>query len=350
MTNQDDTPNRSLHRTGATFVEADPQAIAAMEQFERTVDPDGAASARTLLVLGGSGFLSGAVVRYGLIQGYRVWTLTRGQRPLPPGVTNLVADRADAPAFAQMIARAGVRWDLVVDCIGFTPRDIQQDLDVLAPVARHLVFVSTDFVYDPARRLIPQTEDTDAYLADGYGGQKRRSEQALLAAEVGDLRWTIMRPCHIYGPGSQLGCLPLHGRDPQVIARLRAGEPLRLVGGGYFLQQPVFVDDLAQTIVGLGGSAAADRQVLNVAGPEIVESREYYRLIAEALDVPLTIEEVGVDAYRRDHPEAAPFLCHRVYDLRRLQQSGAPVPQTLLKAGLRAHVASLLAHAKGIAA
>ena len=31
------------------------------------------------------------------------------------------------------------------------------------------------------------------------------------------MQWTILRPCHIYGPGSQLGCLPLHGRDPKLI-------------------------------------------------------------------------------------------------------------------------------------
>jgi nucleoside-diphosphate-sugar epimerase len=325
------------------FRKDDEREIAEMEEFERTVDPDGATESRTLLVIGGSGFLSGAVVRYGLAQGYSVWTLTRGRRPVPAGATSLVADRADAAAFAQAIDQAGVRWDLVVDCIGFAPRDVRQDLDLFASTARHLVFVSTDFVYDPARRRIPQAEESDSYLADGYGGQKRRCEQALSEADAGDLRWTIVRPCHIYGPGSQLGCLPLHGRDPQLLSRLQAGEPLRLVGGGYFLQQPVFVDDLAQTILGLGATAAADRQIFCVAGPEIVESREYYRLIAEALGTRLTIEEVAVDAYLRDHPEAAPFLCHRVYDLRKLQQTGAFLPQTPLEAGLRAHVASLLA-------
>jgi hypothetical protein len=44
---------------------------------------------------------------------------------------------------------------LVVDCIGFAPADIQQGIMVLAPLAQHLVFVSSDFAYDPARRRIP---------------------------------------------------------------------------------------------------------------------------------------------------------------------------------------------------
>jgi nucleoside-diphosphate-sugar epimerase len=295
-----------------------------------------------ILVIGGSGFLSGTIVSSALARGHQVWALTRGKRPVPAGVRGLVADRGDHTAFAQALAGAQTQWDLVVDCIGFAPADLQQDLMVLAPLAQHLVFVSSDFVYDPARRRIPQREETDAYLMDGYGGQKRRCEEVLIAAGTRALPWTIVRPCHIYGPGSQLGCLPLHGRDAQLIARLRGGEPLQLVGGGYFLQQPVLATDLAQTILSMAGRPSTYGQIYGVAGPEIVESRTYYQRIAEILGVALAIEEVPVDAYRREHPESAPFLCHRVYDLHTLQESGASMPQTPLVSGLRSHVASLI--------
>jgi nucleoside-diphosphate-sugar epimerase len=252
-----------------------------------------------------------------------------------------VTDRADHAALAQAVAGAGTHWDLVVDCIGFAPADARQDIDVLAPLASHLVFVSTDFVYDPARRRLPQAEDGD-YTTEGYGGQKRQAELELIRAGDAAMRWTIVRPCHIYGPGSQLGCLPAHGRDPQLIARLRASEPLQLVGGGHFLQQPVLADDLAQTIVSMLGNVATYGQVFCVAGPEIVESREYYRIIAESLGVGLEVNELPVGQYLRDHPEAAPFLCHRIYDMRKLHAAGVAVPRTPLEQGLRAHVASLL--------
>ncbi|MBC8076202.1 MAG: NAD-dependent epimerase/dehydratase family protein [Chloroflexales bacterium] len=295
-----------------------------------------------VLIIGGSGFLSGTVARSALALGHQVWTLTRGQRPTPVGVHELVADRGDHGAFAQALAGAQTHWDLVVDCIGFAPADIQQDLAVLAPLAQQLVFVSSDFVYDPARRRIPQSEETDAYLTEGYGGQKRRCELELIAAGTGTLPWTIVRPCHIYGPGSQLGCLPLHGRDPQLIARLRAGEPLQLVGGGHFLQQPVLAADLAQTILNMAGQRATYGEIFCVAGPEIVESRTYYHLIANILGVALEIVEVPVGPYLHAHPEAAPFLCHRVYELDKLHRSGVSMPQTSLEEGLRSHVASLL--------
>lgn len=69
-----------------------------------------------VLVLGGSGFVSGALARQALARGCRVWTLTRGQRPLPQGAAGLCADRKDSAAFARALAGAGVRWDLAVDC------------------------------------------------------------------------------------------------------------------------------------------------------------------------------------------------------------------------------------------
>jgi nucleoside-diphosphate-sugar epimerase len=294
-----------------------------------------------LLILGGSGFLSGTLARAALNRGQRVWALTRGQRPLPAGVIGLVADRRDQAGFAAALAGARVHWDLVVDCIAFAPQDIQQDIAVLGALTRQLLFVSTDFVYEPARRRFPQNEETEHYTSQGYGAQKRLCELELQQRTKGDMPWTIVRPCHIYGPGSQLGCLPAHGRDPQLITRLQAGESLRLVGGGHFLQQPVLAEDLVRVILDLGGRASAFWQTVCVAGPEFVESCEYYRMIAEILGVELRIEELPVGAYLTEHPEAAAFLCHRIYDLTRLRDSGISPPATPLAAGLRKQVASL---------
>ena len=155
---------------------------------------------------------------------------------------------------------------------------------------------------------------------------------ARTALKQGHTVWTIMRPCHIYGPTSQLGCLPLHGRDPELIVKLHAGKPLQLVGGGHFLQQPILADDLAQTILSVPGNTRAQHMIFNTAGPDIIESWQYYRIVADVLEVELTVEEAPVSAYRAEHPEAAPFLCHRIYDLRRLEQYGLQAA-TLVKDG-----------------
>ncbi|MCC6444540.1 MAG: NAD-dependent epimerase/dehydratase family protein [Armatimonadetes bacterium] len=298
-----------------------------------------------ILILGGSGFVSGTLARLAVSRGHRVWAVTRGQRPLPEGVIGLVADRKDTPALESAIRAPGVRWNLVADCIAYEEGDIRQNIALFRERADQMVFISTDFVFDPQRRRFPQPEESDHYLSDGYGGLKRRAELALMAEDTGAMKWTILRPCHIYGPGSELGCLPFHGRDPQIISRLRAGETLRLAGGGHFLQQPIFARDLAETILSAAGNAAACGRIFQAAGPDIVESRDYYRIIADALGVDLKIEEVPVDRCRAEHPETASFLCHRIYDLSRLAACGLSVPSTPIRDGLCQHLESLLARA-----
>ena len=59
-----------------------------------------------LLVIGGSGFVSGTLTRTAQAYGWDVWTVTRRQRPVPEGVTALVADRYDEAAFAAAIRGA----------------------------------------------------------------------------------------------------------------------------------------------------------------------------------------------------------------------------------------------------
>jgi len=299
-------------------------------------------AASRILIVGGSGFLSGTIARVARAQGHAVWGITRGDRPLPDGVLGLVADRHDPAAFAQAISGAKQEWDLVVDCIAFRPEDARQDLAVFPAVARHLVLVSTDFVYDPAHRRFPQDEASSHYVTDGYGGAKRHCEVSLIEGDSGGMAWSIVRPCHIYGPGSQLGCLPLHGRDRELIARLQSGETLQLVGGGHFLQQPVLARDLAELILSMAGNAQTYGQVFCAAGPDVIESRDYYRIIAEILGVEMRVEEVPVAERLAAHPADAPFLCHRIYDLGRLRAAGALLPATPIAVGLRAHVESLM--------
>ena len=138
-----------------------------------------------ILILGGSGFLSGTLARTALALGSETWVLTRNRRPLPDGVHAIVADRKDPNAIARSIANATTQWDLVVDCIGYQPADAVQDLTLFRERTPHLVFISTDFVFDPTQRQFPQAEESDHYAQSGYGGDKRRCELELLNGDPG---------------------------------------------------------------------------------------------------------------------------------------------------------------------
>lgn len=295
-----------------------------------------------ILLIGGSGFVSGTLARTAVQAGHAVWAVTRGKRPLPEGITGITVDRHDRETFQRLIDAVDAYWDLVVDVVGYQVEDAQQDIEVFSQKAKHLVFISTDFVYEPSKRRFPQSEEPAEYNTEGYGGGKRACEREFMTRDTGDMAWTVLRPPHIYGPGSLLGCLPLHGRDPELIQTLRAGTPLQLVGSGHFLQQPVFVSDLAETVLSCAGNPQVYNQIFNVAGPDVIESRHFYQIIADILDVALRIEEIPVDAYWRDQPDKRNFLCHRFYNLQKLHDHHLKVPQTSLKDGLHRHVASIV--------
>lgn len=293
------------------------------------------------LIIGGTGHVSGALARRCVSAGHRVWILTRGRRPSPAGVTALVADRHDEEAMAAAVEGAGTSWDMVVDCICYTPGDMDQDIRLFRGRAGRFILVSTDFVFDPARRRFPQPEEADSWVnpaQNPYGYDKRLCEKKLFDGLFDPVEWTVFRPCHIYGPPSLLGCLPLHGRDPDLLEKMRAGETLRLVDGGRFLQQPVSAEDLAATIASAAENQKCGGRVFNVAGPDIVESVEYYRIVAGVVGARLSVEEIPAGSFLAENPGRASFICHRIYDLKALRESGLAVPATPLAEGLRAHV------------
>ena len=296
-----------------------------------------------ILLIGGSGFVSGTTAHQALAQGHNVWAVTRGQRPLLDGVTPVTVNRDDREEFAKTIASLNQTWDLVIDGIGYDPEDAQQDIAVLKDKTDHLVFISTDFVFDPAHRQFPQLEETDHYLTDTYGGKKRLCELEFINGDTGKMNWTVVRPCHIYGPGSKLGCLPNHGRDDNLIDHIRAGKPLELVGGGHFLQQPILAKDLANLMLSTLGNAQTHNQIFQAAGPEIIESREFYFIIADILGVDRPdIIELPVGDYLKENPGRASFCCHRIYSLDKLESAGVAVPATPVYDGLNEHVESML--------
>jgi nucleoside-diphosphate-sugar epimerase len=290
--------------------------------------------AKRILILGGSGFVSGTLARMAVDRGHEVTVVTRGRRAVPSGASVVTVDRNDRAAFRRCLSTLP-EWDLVVDTIGYTPDDTRQDVTVFSRRTKRLVFISTDFVYDPNSREIPRTEHGTSYANDGYGGLKRQAEIVLQQTPVELLPWTILRPSHIYGPGSLPGCLPMHGRDPQLIGHILDSLPLRLVEGGRFLQHPVFAPDLAETILSAAENTGSVGRILNIAGPDVVESHTYFRAIGNLLGRKISVEAVPLGDFLAEHPEKAPFCCDRVYDLTELRESGLRLPATSLESGLR---------------
>lgn len=291
-----------------------------------------------LLIIGGSGLISGHIARMAMQAGHEVWAVTRGQRRVDEGVHALVADRRDVPALRAALESANTQWDAAFDCLCMDPDDARIDLEVLPPFVKRLVMVSTDSVYHPLYKQVPQAEEGVYMEDDSYGAKKRRMELVFLSDEGKKLDWTIFRPGHVFGPGSYLGCFPENMRQPDLLDHMRADQPLHLVGGGKLLIHPIYAKDFALTMLDCVDKPAAIHQIFCIGGPDVIPNAAYYECIGRIIGHAPVMEDIPQEGYLDKNPGAYGNICERSYDLSKLKNAGVRVPCIPMEIGLRAHV------------
>jgi len=292
------------------------------------------------LLFGGSGFVSGRVLRFALEAGHGVIAITRGELPFPQsgGFEHIRADRNETDLSAIADSH---EFDAVLDVICQNPDHIAQSVD-LARRCKRVVMVSSDYAYDPAHRKLFMKE-SDARFSDreDYGGNKRRAELALMQAQAeGRCAATILRPPHIYGPGSNPGTIPQHGRRPTLLQDIRGGRTLNRLHAGLGLIQPIHADDLARLILAVAGNDAAIGEDFTAAGPDLMTHLEYYQEIARCLGAELSATAYcpGPDAQDVNAYVAG----HRYYDTTKLDALVPDFPYTPFRDGIEAWVSALL--------
>ncbi|GAT74809.1 NAD-dependent epimerase/dehydratase [Microbacterium sp. HM58-2] len=197
-----------------------------------------------VLILGGTGWLSGRIARHWLEAGADVTCLARGGRPAPEGSALVVGDRDDPGAYASL---SNSDWDHVVD-ISSRASHAGAAVAALGDRAARWTYVSSMSVYsddaavdaDESSPRHPPAVAGDEYE---YGAQKSAAEDAVRA--LGD-RALVVRPGLIVGDGD-----PSDRFGYWAAAFLRAGEgPVLLPPLDGRSVQVIDVEDLAAYIVG----------------------------------------------------------------------------------------------------
>nr|WP_314843694.1 NAD-dependent epimerase/dehydratase family protein [uncultured Microbacterium sp.] len=195
-----------------------------------------------VLILGGTGWLSGRIARRMLLEGATVMCLARGGRPSPEGASLVVADRDDAHAYDMV---SGRDWDHVVD-VSSRADHVAAAVGALGDRAARWTYLSSVSVYaddsaegaDESAPLHPPAAPGDEYE---YGAQKVAAEQAVAA--LGE-RALIVRPGLIVGegdPSDRFGYWAaafLRAEDDAVLVPVTAGRGAQVID----------VDDLADFV------------------------------------------------------------------------------------------------------
>ena len=257
-----------------------------------------------VLIIGGTGTISRAIVQSLLRRGHEVTLFNRGQRADPPPAEArvLTGDRRDRETFEAALAHE--TFDAAIDMISFSADDAASAMRALRGHVGHFVHCSTVMTYGPPFAALYQDETAplNGRHDNGYGANKVAADELLLRAyQEEGFPATVVKPSFTYGPGGIL----LHQADlgSAWIDRLRKGKPLVSVGDGtnYFQFMPAA--DAGEGFAMLLGKREAFGEVYNLVHPEPLTWDEWARATAQALGVEAHLAHIPADTLMAISPE-----------------------------------------------
>src|SRR5580698_5811435 len=180
-----------------------PDALAVAADTGHAADTKPEPKTKTLLILGGTGFIGPHLTQEAQRLNWKVTHFNRGKRVADgvPGVETLTGDRK-----GQLDSLKGRKWDVVIDDTGYIPKYVKMSAELLAPNVGYCLFISSISAY--ASFAKPNDEESptgklsdpniEEITGETYGPMKALCEQ--YSAEAFKGRISIVRPGYIVGP------------------------------------------------------------------------------------------------------------------------------------------------------
>lgn len=236
---------------------------------------------KTVLVTGGTVFVSRYVAQYYVKKGWNVFVLNRNSRTQLEGVTLIQADRNNLGDLLKKY-----HFDVVLDITAYTESDVNHLLDALGSYGDYIL-ISSSAVY-PETGKQPFLE-TDAVGANRYWGNygigKIGAEHALLSREP---KAYILRPPYLYGQMNNVY------REAFVFECALKNRKFYLPGNGEMKLQFFHVEDLCR-FMDVILQEKPEQHIFNVGNQETVTISEWvslcYRLLGKQAEfVPVTAD------------------------------------------------------------
>ena len=238
-----------------------------------------------VLLIGGTGIISGAVAKLAVKRGIQVTLITRGNHPelVPSSAELLKGDISNAKEIQKLLL--GRTFDCIADFTVKTPEQAARDISLFAGKTGQYLFISSASVYQKPPVRYPFTESTplrNPYWQ--YARDKIACEQMFSAAyRSNGFPVTIVRPSHTYSERS----IPLavRGRKGpwQILQRILAGKPVIVHGDGLTLWTFTHADDFAKGFCGLLGNPHAIGETVHITADEAITWNDAYTAIGTAL-------------------------------------------------------------------
>lgn len=276
---------------------------------------------KSLLVVGGTGVISFAVVQEALHQGFKVTCINRGiskNQKLGSDVEVIKADYRDKELISSKLQ--GRHFGAVLDVLCFQKEDIDYSLSLFKDHCDQYLFFSSAEAYNKPKYQ-DQVYNEDAELVNplwSYSINKAACEEELvrLAKKYG-VTYTIVRPAITYGNTRiPYGVMPPYGYHGTIIQRLLHHKPIITWDGGKAIAMITRVEDFAIGFVGLLGNPMAYDQAFHICGDHSYHWKEVIDTLADILGV----EPIYVDMPSKFLAAEMPSLSEQILGGRAISQ------------------------------
>ena len=264
-----------------------------------------------VLVLGGTGVISRAIVNQLLEDNHEVIIYNRGNRELPFAgeIEQIHGDRLNRDVFESAMQKSN--FDAVIDMICFNAEDAKSTIAAFRDSAEQIVICSSIAAYKRPYKTVPTIESSEELWDDPvftYAFDKAEMERYLhRVIQDENLPITIIRPSLTFGPGAvNIGVLR---QNYGIIDRIRKNKPLVMFGDGSTSFSFTFVSDLARGFAGVLGKNETYGQAYHFTSEERTIWEDLYLELGRIVGKTPRIIHIPAELLYK----AAPNLCGHLY-------------------------------------
>ncbi len=255
-----------------------------------------------ILIIGGTGTISTAVVEKCLSMNIDVTVMNRGTHndSLPKEVKTIVCDINQEDAVLN--ALRGQHYDSVIEFVAYVPKQVQRDIRLFKGKTDQYIFISSASAYEKPIKSYPITEETpliNPYWE--YSRNKALCEDYLKT--VKDINVTIVRPSHTYDNKMVLAVMTRWGNEYAHIKRLMDGKPIIVPGDGTNLWTVTHASDFANSFVYVIGNPKTYGEAYHITGSKVYTWDQLTEIMASHLGVKAHIVHIPSDIIIKYMPE-----------------------------------------------
>lgn len=252
---------------------------------------------RKILIIGGTGLLSGAVSKEAVRQGCDVTCINRGKHVSIVGTHTIISDKDDYACLARQLQ--GLYFDAIIDFLVRHKEELQKSFDFYSQYTKQYVFVSTTMVYNSSLDMLFEEDAPKVQKQWSYSIEKWECEEVLIKlAATSSCNYTIVRPGITYdNTRIPYDIMPSYGKHWSLIARMKAGKPIIALNGGSYKCNMMRAEDFARGVVGLLGNKDAYNEAYNVCGEECPSFKQILDIVSSIIGIEYKVLDVSTEEY-----------------------------------------------------